>query len=131
MPDLVHRLSADAAAGASIAVGIEAPAFVPVPADHTILNSARDGEGDRPWSYGAGGYTTAVGIQQAAWIVRALAVSAKTTHELTTDWHRWPESNGERPLVLLWEAFVSKAAHSPTNNPVEDAATAAHEILEE
>jgi hypothetical protein len=122
---LVVRLAADAANGWSLALGFEAPGFLPIPEDSTSLNRARPGEGDRPWCFGAGAYTTAVGIQQSAWVVRTLASRAAATHDITTDWLSWPPARGQRPVVLLWEAF-SKAAHSPTNDLIEDAGTAAH-----
>jgi hypothetical protein len=127
---LVDRLAVDTATGMSVALGFEAPGFLPVPESAGRLNRARPGEGDRPWCFGAGAYTTAIGIQQAAWVVRALAPRSAATHKLTTDWTSWPPAESARPVVLLWEAFVSKAAHSPTNDPVEDAATAAWEFLE-
>lgn len=130
LSDLVDRLAADAANGWSLALGFEAPGFLPVPENPTSLNRARPGEGDRPWCFGAGAYTTAIGIQQAAWVVRALASRAATTHDIATDWLSWPPAEGPRPVVLLWEAFVSRAAHSPTNDPIEDAVTAAHAFLE-
>lgn len=127
---LVDRLAADAANGWSLALGFEAPGFLPIPESPTSLNRARPGEGDRPWCFGAGAYTTAIGIQQSAWVVRTLASRAAATHDIATDWHSWPPAEELRPVVLLWEAFVSKAAHSPSSNPVEDAATAAHACLE-
>lgn len=127
---LVDRLAADAAKGMSLALGFEAPGFLPIPEGAAHLNRARPGEGDRPWCFGGGAYTTAIGIQLSAWVVRALAPRAAATHDLTTDWLSWSPAERSRPVVLLWEAFVSKAAHSPRNDPVEDAATAARAFLE-
>ncbi len=129
MDELIKLLVADAAAGRSLALGFEAPGFLPVPESALQLNRARPGEGDRPWCFGAGAYTLAIGIQQSAWVIRALAATARSTHALTTSWRSWPPPQGARPVVLLWEAFVSKSAHSPTNDPVQDAASAAHEFL--
>jgi hypothetical protein len=128
--DLVERMAKDVANGWSLALGFEAPCFLPIPENSTFLNRARPGEGNHPWCAGAGAVTTAIGVQQSAWVVRALASGTKATHDITTDWHSWPPAERSRPIVLLWEAFVSGAAHSPSNNPIEDAATAAHAFLE-
>ncbi len=55
---MVNRIARDLMAGASAALGIEAPCFLPVPANKAALSSARTGEGNRPWSAPAGAAVT-------------------------------------------------------------------------
>lgn len=90
------------------------------------MSRGRDGERDRSWSAPAGAAVTTLGLHQAAWILRAAFAVAGSTHDFTTDWNRWPGDG--RPLFFCWEAFVSRAAHCPQNNPVQDAATAVSEF---
>lgn len=127
---LVDHIVRDLRAGASVALGIEAPCFLPVPCAAVELSSARKGEGNRPWSAPAGAAVTALGVHQTAWILReirqALGGMAGNV-ELTTNWMEWPPSNGQ--ILLLYEAFVSGAAHSKNNNPIDDSATAAFYFL--
>lgn len=124
---MVDYLAKDATEGRSVAIGFEAPAFLPVPDDPLLLSRARDQERDRAWSYGAGAYVTTLGIHQAAWILRAGFEKAGRTHRFTSNWNHWP-GDGEA-LFYVWEAFVSGPAHSPTNDPIQDAATAANWFL--
>jgi hypothetical protein len=63
---------------------LESPMSVPVPQDAADswreLGRARDGEGKRPWSAGAGAAVLATGLAQGAWMLRSLAA---VTHGLT------------------------------------------------
>jgi hypothetical protein len=59
------------AAGDKVALGFECPLFVPLPDDPKELTKARDGEGSRPWSAGAGCGALATGLTQTVWILSA------------------------------------------------------------
>lgn len=119
--ELVDVLRRDAASKIDVALGFEAPLFVPVPNDPRAIGRARLGEGNRPYSVGAGLAVTVMGLQQSAWVLRAVA-PAFAGYETTTDWRRWPARAGA-PILLLWEAFVTGPAKSPTHEG--DATTAA------
>lgn len=125
---LTSMLVSDLSAGASVALGFECPLFIPEPVESSDLSRARVGEDDRAWSSPQGGaYVTTLGLHQAAWILRQLHPSAALSHKFTVDWKLWPSKS--QPLLFCWEAFVCRAAHSPTNDPVQDSATAVVEFL--
>src|SRR5580704_10846735 len=66
--------------GARAALLLEAPMSVPVPVRDgqpdgwRMLEKAQHGEGNRPWSAGAGAAALATGLAQGAWMLRQLAV---------------------------------------------------------
>lgn len=124
---LVERLSDDAAAGLSIALGFESPLYMPVPELSSDLNRGRSGEGSRSMFAPAGASVTTLGIHEAAWVLRALHDAASGLLTYTLDWRGWPAQDQSQKL-LLWEAFVSGPAHSDTHE--RDAATAAMTFIE-
>src|SRR5687768_8806186 len=69
---LISSLQEDLAVGVSIALGFEAPLFIPVPKDPNDIGRSRPGEGNRPFSAGAGASAALIGIQQVAWIMSRL-----------------------------------------------------------
>jgi hypothetical protein len=75
---------------------LEAPMAVPVPRHDGWrgLGKARCGEGNRPWSAGAGAGALATGLAQAAWMLGAI----------TTQLDIWRRGDAQ---LLLAEAFVS------------------------
>ena len=89
-----------------VAVAFESPLSIPVPdlepQSWRKLGMARDGEGRRSWSAGAGTGALATGLVQLAWICSYIAdkTSVRTTTQLTTF------TSGSAQL-LLTEAFVS------------------------
>lgn len=92
--------------GRQAALLLEAPTSVPVPdtgPGWRFLGKARAGEGNRPWSAGAGAGALATGLAQGAWLLGHLAASRPgTTATSQADvWRR----GGAR--LLLAEAFVS------------------------
>lgn len=104
-------LAAALGAGGRGALVLEAPMAVPVPpADRADawrdLGRARSGEGNRPWSAGAGAGVLATGVAQAAWMLARLAEVVPGT-AATTRPDRWGEPRG--PRLLLAEALVSGA----------------------
>jgi hypothetical protein len=120
---LVQQLESDIRQGCSIALGFEAPLFIPVPEDWKDLSKGREGEGDRSFASQVGLTVCALGIHQSAWILRSLYESLSRECDFTLDPKCWPPS-GQRPVVFCWEAFVSGAAHSEQH--LMDAATAVH-----
>jgi hypothetical protein len=123
---MVSRIASDAKKGMSVALGVEAPCFIPVPCDAGELSRARKGETNRARSASAGAYVTTLGLHQTAWVLRRLHAEFGGTHAFTMDWSFW--RGGDRPILLLWEAFVVSAAHS--NDDIRDAATAVNEFCE-
>ncbi|WP_131975157.1 hypothetical protein [Actinomadura sp. 6K520] len=105
----MERLAAGLADDRQAVLLLESPMSVPVPdADDTgwhWLGKAREGEGNRPWSAGAGAGVLATGLAQAAWMLSRLAVATPDL-TVTTQPGRWQAG---RARLLLAEAFVSGA----------------------
>lgn len=112
--------------GVAVALGLEAPGWLPIPLDADGLSCGRDGEGNRSTFAPAGAYVATLGLQQLAWILRNVG-TATGRPTLTTRPSRW-RSGG----ILLWEAFVSGDAHADSETAdghVRDAANAANEFV--
>ena len=124
---LVASVAEDLAAGEPVALGFECPLFVPVPDDHLALGKARDGEGNRPWSGGAGSGAMATGLVQVAWILTELRRLVGEGTEAYLDWQAFAAA---KHGLFLWEAFVSgKAKVTATADPhVQDAKAAVQEF---
>ena len=106
-------------AGARAALLLEAPMSVPVPGSQPgawrRLGKARDGEGNRPWSAGAGAAALATGLAQGAWMLRQLAVTVPGL-AATTQPQFWQRGSAQ---LLLAEAFITAAqAHLRSSRPV-------------
>src|SRR5919205_792441 len=86
--ELITSLQEDLTIGLSLALGFEAPLFVPIPEDPNDIGRARAGEGDRAFSAGAGASAALIGFQQAAWIMARVKDSIGR-HVVITDWHLW------------------------------------------
>lgn len=118
---------ADALARGPVALGFEAPMFVPLRSKPSDLTMARKGEGNRAFSGGAGGGVTTIGVLITAY---ALAELRKRVPDAvpTLDWRkpRWRAGD-----LLLFEAFVTgrKRAKTAPNRHVDDARDAATEFL--
>lgn len=125
LDSLVDAVTSDLLAGAAVALGFEAPLFVPVPSTQAELNRQRVGEKGRPWCAGAGTGALALGIQQSTYVFSALAQRLRP--RVTFD----PAAllNGEADL-LVWEAFVSgKAKNRAALHPhIDDARLAVREF---
>lgn len=120
--ELIATLQGDLTEGLSIALGFESPLFVPVPTEPNDIGRSRAGEGNRPFSAGAGASAALIGLQQAAWVMSRLRGNIEK-HKVTIDWQLWPPPSA---TILLWEAFVSGNAKGACH--VEDAVTAAREF---
>ena len=82
------------------------------------LGAGRAGEGNRPWSAGAGTGALATGLVQAAWVLAA--IRTRCPHEALL--LECPAFAEQSRGLLLWEAFVSATAKGKTH--VEDATIA-------
>lgn len=96
----------------TVALGFECPLFVPVRDEPVRLTKARNGEGNRSWSAGAGSGALATGLTETAWILRSLRTKVETAPRLTLKWKEFVSYGG----LLLWEAFVSGKAKSDTHS---------------
>jgi len=106
-------IAADPDAGCHVALGFECPLFVPISEAPGDLASARTGEGDRPWSAGAGAASLATGLTETFWILDQVARNARTRPEGFVD---WPEFVSAPSGLFVWEAFVTKAAKAETHH---------------
>jgi hypothetical protein len=102
--DLAAAVAQSLEAGAAVALGFECPLFVPVPRESERLGAKRPGEGNRPWSAGAGAAVLTTGLAQVAWVLEA--VRRRVSHDVPV-FLRWDCLEPVRPGLLLWEAFVS------------------------
>ena len=112
LDSLVDAVANDLIAGRGVALGFEAPLFIPVPADHGGLNLQRAGDRGRPWSAGAGPIALALGLQHAAYVFKKLAEVVHPVITFDPEGLRSGKAN-----LLVWEAFVS--GHSK-NRAAED-----------
>ena len=111
--DFADAIASDLNANHPIALGFECPLFVPVPDDPKRLTSARTGEGNRPWSAGAGAGSLATGLTETIWILTRIQRQLK----LPTPIHlRWTPFQQTRVGLFIWEAFVSGDAKSDTHH---------------
>jgi len=123
LPALIDSIGQDMEKGHNIALGFEAPLFIPVPRDVSDLSRGRVGEGNRPFSSQAGLAVATLAIHQAAWILMMLRSFKNTGHVFTSAIESWPPLGATRTL-FCWEAFVSGQAHSDSH--ARDAANAAY-----
>ena len=117
---LVATLAADLQAARPVALGFECPLYVPVPSGAQVLGQARTGEGNRPWSAGAGSGALATGLVEACWVLRALRERVGDV-PASIDWPSFQRSGRG---MFLWEAFVSAKAKASDLTHHGDAAIA-------
>jgi len=111
-PDtLVADVAADLRRGAPVALGFECPLWLDIRDDPRDLTKARDGEGDRAWSAGAGSGALATGIVQTVWLLREIRRLAGK-REVFLDWVSFAAGGSG---LFLWEAFVTKRAKAKTH----------------
>lgn len=119
---LAEQIIKDLKDGRSVALGFEAPLFIPVPVESSALCCGRENEGNRSCTAPAGLVVTALGLHESAWILARIAQCCGSAIEFSMDVRSW-QFAGRRPVLFCWEAFVSGKAHSDTH--LRDAATAA------
>jgi hypothetical protein len=122
---LVEAIVRDLLDRRSVALGFEAPLFIPIPLKASRLCYGRDNEGSRSFAAPAGLTVATLGLHQAAWILRRIADSHAGFIRFQTEAQSWPPTEGE-PILFCWEAFVSGKAHG---THLQDAATAAMAFL--
>ncbi len=112
-------LVASALGTGPVALGFEAPLWVPMRSDPMTVTKARQGEGSRPWSAAAGASVLATGLAVIPNILTAIRrVAGHATVAL--DFHNPPDRPG---ALLFWEAFVS--ARDKGDSHEDDAVIAA------
>ena len=99
-----------------VALGLEAPQFVPVPEDSSALGRARPFDIGAPaWASNLGASVMATGIVQAAWLLDRLRRNCPDL-DLHLEWEPFAAA---RSRLFLWEAFVSGSAKGASHE--EDA----------
>ena len=147
---LARAVASDLAAGVHVALGFEAPLFIPVPEVAAGLCRGRPGESNRAFAAPAGASVATLGVHQSAWVlaaVRARLAAAggalPAAVHWTADVEAWPPAVGSVTTLFCWEAFVSGPAHAGADRShggrpgetggagrhVRDAATAVAEFL--
>ena len=117
--DLVEAISVDLRQGRRVALGFECPVFIPVRDVPAQLTTKRLGEGNRPWSAGAGTGALATGLAQSVYVLRKLREAAEKTGSYVTPTLDAAQFIAGEANLLLWEAFVS--GQDKTHSHVGDA----------
>jgi hypothetical protein len=94
-----------------VALGFEAPLFVPVPRDPENLGKAREGE-SKAWSAAAGAQVLATALVQVAWLLERVRDSAPATINAFLDWQAFSRATHG---LFLWEALVTGSAKTTTH----------------
>ncbi|AXK44190.1 hypothetical protein [Brachybacterium saurashtrense] len=104
---LIERALAE---GRQVAIAVECPLSVPVPATTgrgwEALGRARTGEGNRSWSAGAGSGSLATGLVQLTWLLHHLVEHSPVGLRVTT---QVPLFASGHARVLLVEAMVTSS----------------------
>jgi hypothetical protein len=87
-----------------LALGFEAPMFAPLHHNSVHLTRARHGEGNRPFTAGAGANALVCGLVVVPYILSKLWERVQPA-AATFDWTRLPTA---RRHVLVFEAFVTR-----------------------
>lgn len=118
--DFADGIANDLSSGNKVALGFECPLFVPVSNNPVQLTSARMGEGNKPWSAGAGCGALTVGLTECAWVFERLR---QTTTVRIIPTFKWDEFAEGQANLLIWEAFVT--GKSKASSHKDDAGIAA------
>lgn len=106
-------IASDLSNGYKVALGFECPLFVPVSISPLNLTSARKGEGDRPWSAGAGCGVLATGLTETTWIFSRVNELAEVKINVTFNWNEFRDGDSN---LFICEAFVSKGSKALTHS---------------
>ena len=118
---------AEALRKAPLALGFEAPMFVPMRRDPMELANARNGERDRAFSAGAGAAVLVTATVVVPYVLRQLRTAVPDA-VATLDWRRWSRDETAPRRLLLFEAFVSNKKRGGAGNHVGDAERAAQAL---
>lgn len=110
--DLAARVAADLAHELPVALGFECPLWLDVREDPAALTKARSGEGNRPWSAGAGAGALATGLVQTAWVLRRIREQAADV----VPYIEWDPFVAAGRGLFMWEALVTKGAKAGTHS---------------
>lgn len=114
-----------ALANGPLALGFEAPMYVPAKREAQNLLRSRPGEGSRAWSVAAGATTTAVALAVVPWVLDELSRRSSGV-SAWQEWTRRPKQPGE---LLVFEAFVSGGPSDGHAADARAAALAAHMVF--
>jgi len=103
--DDVIPLIADGLLSRGLILGLEAPLFVPLRADLMLATKARQGEGRRPWSAGAGAQVLAMNLPIMSYLFSTLKKHTPMAEICVND--KSFEANPGQ--IMLFEALVSGA----------------------
>jgi hypothetical protein len=101
----------------ALALGFEAPMFVPLHRDSTNLTRGRNGERDRAFTAPAGSAVLVSGLVVVPYVLDKLRARAPTA-TATLDWKTPLDARGH---ILLFEAFVSHQPESNDDRHIRDA----------
>lgn len=93
--------------GCRVALGFEAPLFVPLRLDPYEMTRCRVGETNPNWIGGPGATVLATALAQVPWILRDLK---SKLHVVASATMNWDEFQSNQANLFLWEAFVSGPA---------------------
>jgi hypothetical protein len=112
LDDLIGKVTSDLDDGGRVALGFEAPLFVPAPMTIDGIGKQRRGDAGRPWCFGAGTLALAFGVQQATYVLGRVADRVAKVPRVALN----PSAllAGDADLVV-WEAFVSEGAKDLTD----------------
>jgi len=95
-----------------IAIGFECPLFIPVADNPLCLTSARQGEGNRAWSAGAGAAVLATGLAECVWIFEKIRLLTDVPIQPTFSWEKLLSQEAN---LFIWEAFVSGSSKASSH----------------
>jgi hypothetical protein len=104
---------ADALEQGPLALGFEAPMFVPLHQDSSNLTRARRGEGNRPFSFGAGPTALTSALVVVPYILKQLHARLPTA-TVSFDWTKLPTVQHS---LILFEAFVTNQYATDDDDP--------------
>ena len=102
--DFADNIADDLNSSRPVALGFECPLFIPIPDDPEYLTSAREGEGNRAWSAGAGAGSLVTGLSETVWILTRIQRKILADIPIHIRWSPFQRSNIG---LFLWEAFVT------------------------
>ena len=124
---LCSELAVDLGGGNAVALGFEAPLWIPYAQEAARIGKARPGE-HPSWSAGAGATVLAYGLQQMTYVLHRLVLQTNEHPPLATLDPDELRSGNAR--LLIWEAFVSGRAkdRGAVEPHISDARAAGHEF---
>jgi len=120
--EFAEQIAASIKEGRRVSLGFECPLFTPMEPVARRVARARRGEGNRPWSAGAGAGAAALatGFVETAWIFNRVSETLGHSPTCELDWNTFIKQGAD--TVFIWEAFVSGSNHTATHQ--EDAKAA-------